>query len=73
MQNFIKKFPGQKKYELKKLKKKTHATSEIDPDTYFCTFVVNFILIVGTVMAIFTQRNFTEEYFIRRNILEVFA
>ena len=34
---------------------------------------MNVILILVTLSAIFTQRNFSEEYFIQRNIREVFS
>ena len=73
MQNFIKKFPGQKKFELQKMKRRHLASSSLDPDTYFCTFIINVMLILVTLNAIFTQRNFSEEYFIQRNIEAVFS
>ena len=73
MTNFIKKFPGQRKFEIPKKKNKKRPSSALDPDTFFYTFCTNICLILVTLLAIFTQRNFPEEYFIRQNILTVFS
>ena len=73
MNNFIKKFPGQRKFEIPKKKNKKRPFSRLDPDTFFYTFCTNIFLIVVTTTAIFSQRNFPEEYFIRQNILTVFS
>ena len=73
MTNFVKKFPGQRKFEIPKKKNKKRPSSALDPDTFFYTFCTNIFLIMVTTTAIFTQRNFYEEYFIRQNILTVFS
>jgi len=42
------------------------------PDTYFVTFLVNLLLIIAVLVFFFNTRNVSEEYFIRKNIINVF-
>ena len=42
------------------------------PDTYFSTFLVNILLIAAVLVFFFNTRNVKEEYFIRRNINNMF-
>jgi hypothetical protein len=42
------------------------------PDTYFLTFIFNLLLIIAVLVFFFNTRNVSEEYFIRKNIINVF-
>lgn len=42
------------------------------PDTYFLTFLVNVLLIVAVLIFFFNTRDISEEYFIRKNVVNVF-
>ena len=42
------------------------------PDTYFLTFLVNLLLIIAVFIFFFNTRSVSEEYFIRKNINNVF-
>jgi len=42
------------------------------PDTYFLTFLVNSLLIIAVIVFFFYTRNVSEEFFIRKNISNVF-
>jgi len=42
------------------------------PDTYFVTFLVNVMLIAAVLIFFFSTRTVSEEYFIRKNINNVF-
>jgi len=69
---FNKAFPGQKKYQLDKEKRSTRVDISLLPDTYFLTFLVNVLLIIAVLIYFFNTRNVSEEYFIRKNIINVF-
>lgn len=71
-QIFNKAFPGQKKYQLDKEKRSTRVDISLLPDTYFLTFIFNLLLIIAVLVFFFNTRNVSEEYFIRKNIINVF-
>lgn len=65
-------FPGQEKYKLDKEKKANRVDLSLLPDTYFLTFLVNLLLVISVLFFFFNTRNVAEEYFIRRNIINIF-
>ena len=69
---FNKAFPGQKKYQLDKEKRSTRVDISLLPDTYFATFIINTLLIAAVLVFFFFTRTVSEEYFIRKNINNVF-
>ena len=69
---FDRHFPGQKKYQLGQEKRSTRVDISLLPDTYFVTFLVNFLLIVSVLIFFFNTRTVSEEFFIRKNINNVF-
>ena len=42
------------------------------PDTYFVTFLVNVMMVIAVLVFFFTTRTVSEEFFIRKNINNVF-
>ena len=69
---FNRTFPGQKKYQLDKNKRSTRVDISLLPDTYFFTFLVNILLIAAVLVFFFNTRDISEEYFIRKNVVNVF-
>ena len=69
---FNRQFPGQMKYMLDKDKDSTRVNIFLLPDTYFLTFLVNMLLIIAVLVFFFSTRSVSEEYFIRKNINNVF-
>ena len=69
---FGKAFPGQEKYKLDKEKTSKRVSLAFLPDTYFLTFLVNMLLIISVLVFFFSTRNVSEEYFIRKNIINMF-
>ena len=69
---FNRTFPGQQKYMLDKEKRSTRIDISLLPDTYFVTFIVNLLLIVAVLIFFFNTRTVSEEFYIRKNILNVF-
>ena len=69
---FGKAFPGQEKYKLDKEKTSKRVSINFLPDTYFLTFLVNMLLIISVLVFFFNTRNVREEYFIRKNIINMF-
>ena len=60
------------KYMLDKDKDSTRVNIFLLPDTYFLTFLVNMLLIIAVLVFFFSTRSVSEEYFIRKNINNVF-
>ena len=60
------------KYMLDKDKDSTRVNIFLLPDTYFFTFLVNMLLIIAVLVFFFNTRSVSEEYFIRKNINNVF-
>ena len=69
---FDRAFPGQKKYQLGQEKKSTRVDISLLPDTYFVTFLVNVMMVIAVLVFFFTTRTVSEEFFIRKNINNVF-
>ena len=57
---------------LDKDKDSTRVNIFLLPDTYFLTFLVNMLLIIAVLVFFFNTRSVGEEYFIRKNINNVF-
>ena len=57
---------------LDKDKDSTRVNIFLLPDTYFFTFLVNMLLIIAVLVFFFNTRSVSEEYFIRKNINNVF-
>jgi hypothetical protein len=72
-EKFLQDFPQQRRYYLKKdAKNKKEDQRRIHPSKNFVSFLCNLMMIICTIISIFTTRTLSEEYFIRKNMIDIF-